>query len=80
MTKRHFEALAAALKGTKPPPLTRNRDGSPADIDTIKDSQWRSDVRAIAEVLLAHNPRFDTRFYAACGYEIETLEAEGTKS
>ena len=64
MTKRHFEAIAAALKGSKP-------------TDTAPDSwvvQWRADVRAIASVLLAHNPRFDARFYAACGYE--TTEPE----
>lgn len=63
MTRKHFEALALALKQTRP-------DYSTFPAGAI--DQWRADVRAIAEVLLAHNPRLTTRgFYAACGYEIE---------
>ena len=68
MTKRHFEALAAALNESRPildgPARGANLAWYKAAI-----TQWRSDVRAIASVLIAHNPRFDTRFYAACGYD-----------
>lgn len=63
MTKQHFEAIALALKESKPAALTKGQ------LHPAFMVQWRSDVRAIAGILLAHNPRFDTRFYAACGYE-----------
>ncbi len=61
MTCKHFEAIAAALKNSKPP--------EPSKYYPITMSQWRADVRAIAAI--AHHPRFgfDSHFYAACGYE-----------
>ncbi len=71
MTKRHLEAIAEALLKSKP-------DGSEPE-DGLKTEQWRSDVRAIASVLLAHNPRFDARFYEACGYELNE-DTKGIKS
>lgn len=86
MTRKHFEALAAALRLSKPDQPTNNGpDSRKWDWPTWEAlSQWRADVRAIASVLLAHNPRFDTRFYAACGYEAQpgsaTSEAEGDTS
>ena len=70
MTKRHFEAIAAALLTSRP----EHEDVDFAHVNQM--SQWRSDVRAIAEVLLAHNPRFDARFYEACGYETTEPEAK----
>lgn len=63
MTRMHFEALALALKESKPEATDISNSRARAIL------QWRADVRAIASVLIAHNPRFDTRFYAACGYE-----------
>ncbi len=72
MSRKHFEALALALKDAKPVEII---EGGPADTKLMRNAysnsvaQWRTDVRAIAAVLLAHNPRFDTRFYTACGYE-----------
>ncbi len=72
MTKRHFEALAAALKGSRPIEPIGN-----VTVARFAMDQWRADVRAIASVLLAHNPRFDARFYEACGYE--TTEPETAK-
>ena len=75
MTKRHFEAIAAALKEAKPVLDMRGED---LEWFNAALPQWRSDVRAIASVLLAHIPRFDARFYEACGYE--TTEPEATKA
>ena len=74
MTKRHFEAIAAALKESRP---TRSPVPNSAPYYEALRCQWRADVRAIAGVLLAHNPRFDTRFYAACGYETTEAETAG---
>lgn len=68
MTRKHFKALAAALKDSKP---------EPPNIDDTHDwasyreahAQWRTDIRAIAAVFLVHNPRFDDGlFRAACGH------------
>jgi len=83
MTKRHFEALARALNDSRPRDIVSALDRQ-ADELIAKHEQWRSDVRAIAtvlsprrlgKILLAHNPRFDARFYEACGYELnETTE------
>jgi hypothetical protein len=62
MTKKDFEAIAAALKREKPG----------ANWDANKHVQWNLDVRAFANVCAASNPRFDrTRFYRACGMEVE---------
>lgn len=67
MTRKHFEALAAALKDSKPEPTQYCHHTSPPGPQL---EQWRADVRAIAAVCIAHNPRFDTRFFEACGYEL----------
>lgn len=65
MTRKHFEALAAALKDSKP-------DGNGEVVHPIALTQWRADVRAIALVCHAYNHQFSTRrFYDACGYESE---------
>ncbi len=72
MTRKHFEALAAALWNSKPVEIIV---GGPADTKLMRNAysnslaQWQADVRAIASVCIVYNPRFDTRFYAACGYE-----------
>jgi hypothetical protein len=63
MTKKHFEALAAAL-----------RESRQACGDLRQVEQWRRDVEA---VILAHSqsdPVFDSgdraRFLKACGVEV----------
>lgn len=59
MSKKHFEALAKVLKGTK------GYNNSPAALE-----QWQTDVEAIALVCQSFNSEFDTsRFFAACGVE-----------
>ena len=61
MTKKHFEALAAALNGVGP---------LHGDMSTKDAIQWRSDVEAVAAVCARFNPNFDrTRFLKACGVE-----------
>lgn len=71
MTRKHFEALAAALKDSKP-----DKPNSAMEQWAVNDllgrmSQWRADVRAIADVCLDYNLLFnDAKFYTACGYEL----------
>jgi len=61
MTKKHFNALAAALRRTRP-----NMGTEPLS----SYAQWSADVMAITGVLQESNPRFArTRFLAACGME-----------
>ncbi len=62
MTRKHFEAIAQALRTTSPYP------GDSSYIDGKVD-QWRADVRHLADVCAAANPAFDrARFYRAAGY------------
>jgi hypothetical protein len=61
MSKKHFEALAAALKSVKSvqgfPPRT-------------PEATWVTTCLTIANTLQDFNPRFDrARFLAACGVE-----------
>ncbi len=59
MTKKHFEALAAALRENRFLP-----DNEAANV------QWERCVEAVAAVGADFNPRFDrARFLAACGME-----------
>ena len=68
MTKKHFEALAAALKA-------RNTDwlsDGPMSNDYVRGAQHQleGDARAIADVCAQFSPRFDrARFLKACGVE-----------
>lgn len=59
MIKKHFKALADALK-----------DSKPLDNDVFdKQVQWHKDIDAVADVCRNMNRAFDAeRFYAACGY------------
>lgn len=58
MTRKHFQALADALKNTRP---TLAWNGS-------RQFQWELDVKAIARVCKQDNPNFKPgRFFAACG-------------
>lgn len=59
MTKKHFNALAAALKENRFLP------GNEA-----ADVQWERCVEGVASVCVEFAPRFDrARFLAACGVE-----------
>ena len=57
MTRKHFQALAAALASTRPASTYGSND---YDV-------WQHTVSAVASVCAAHNPNFDReRFRAAC--------------
>jgi len=59
MSKKHFEALAAAMQRTQPELA-----------HTWLIGQWRADVFVLADVCARFNPNFDrARFLAACGVE-----------
>jgi hypothetical protein len=66
MTRKHYITLAAALRRSQP------FADEPHHFD-----QWLDDVRAIANVLAADNPRFSReRFYAACASATSSLTAD----
>lgn len=57
MTRKHFKALAQALKSERPIVGWTN-----------KYVQWAQDVKALAEACAEFNENFDfERFYVACG-------------
>jgi hypothetical protein len=59
MSKKHFEALAAALATMKPD-----------DPQSASYAQWTWDVDRVAGVCASFNTRFDSaRFLKACGVE-----------
>lgn len=66
MTGKHFNALAAALKASKPAPHW----------DRNKMVQWIADVNAIAKACMSVNPSFrrDT-FLDACGFDDDAKSA-----
>lgn len=65
MTRKHFKALAAAMKYSRPSRVTYKR---------IQDFvsryvQWVSDVKVVAETLSMFNTGFNRdRFMEACGF------------
>lgn len=73
MTKKHFQAIADALNGTKPY-VPQGEDARALTHDELSRRlgalrQWKEDVQAVRRVLAASNPRFDSgRFLEACGY------------
>ena len=61
MTKKHFKAIAEALKDMKP---------SYTMLDCPEFQQWQRDVVAMERVCSKFNPNFNNlRFLAACGLE-----------
>ena len=65
MTKKHFNALAAALAGSKPIP----ENNTPV-------SSWMNCCVAVADVCAQSKPNFDrSRFYEACGIRFEAAKA-----
>ncbi len=62
MTRKHFKALADALKEAKPLPSGYDEDRSV--------EVWESCLRGVAATCRSFNPQFDrAKFYAACGWE-----------
>lgn len=68
MTRKHFQAMADALRIARPlwPHTDIGRFSDP-EAQAACD-QWRHDVQAVADVFAADNGRFDReRFDRACG-------------
>jgi hypothetical protein len=64
MTKKHFEAIARAMKENEPRSEWLN-----------KRLQWRNDCRELSRVFRQFNPLFNSvRFLQACGIVGEELE------
>ena len=69
MSKKHFNALAAALRQTRDA-LNRDHQGDSPDHARDVHRAWRMTCRDVANVCAQTNPRFDrARFLAACGME-----------
>ncbi len=65
ISRKHFQAIADALKEQKPA----------EHWDANKMVQWKLDVNAVAQALGTMNPRFDlSRFTKACGFNDELEE------
>ena len=59
MTRKHFEAIAHALKVERPDSIAK-----------AERITWERIVRTMADVCASTNGAFDRgRFYAACGYD-----------
>lgn len=70
MTRKDCRAIAASLKAQQPA----------STWDANKHAQYAQDVRAVAAVLAADNPRFDyARFYEAAGL-VQPGPGEGWQS
>lgn len=54
MTKKHFIALADAIRATRPASIGYHDDGTSTEIE-----QWERDVRSLAAFCAAQNPRFN---------------------
>jgi len=64
VTRKHFQALADALKWARP----ENGWEHPAPSPYV--AQWQADIRAVGDACYAANGRFDRgRFERACGMD-----------
>src|SRR4051794_25449520 len=64
MSRKHYISLAQGLNDA-------HNDSDPSYTD-----QWNADVKAVADVLAADNPRFNReRFYRACGVDEDRIVA-----
>ena len=62
MTRKHFEAIAAALHATQPGTPGQELIGT----DRAIFVQWQADLYAMADICASANPNFDrTRFLHA---------------
>ena len=60
MTRKHFNAIADALRFSRP------------DFSTVAHEQWEKDCSAMADACRSFNGQFDRgRFLRACGVEAE---------
>lgn len=70
MTRRHFVALAEALRNAHPGPLDPNTSEGRAMEYSGRAEQHRYDAQAIADALAQDNPRFDrARFLRDAGVQ-----------
>ena len=70
MSKKHFEAIAAALANAKPHIESSNSADLEFEYNNAWLHQWQRDVLAIADVCCSFNNNFNrSRFLSACGYE-----------
>lgn len=67
MTRKHFEAIAAAMRHNAPNKAWLN-----------KRQQWVKDCEALANEFFDFNAGFDaSRFLTACGFDAEELDQSG---
>ena len=68
MTRKHFKALADALKNSHPAQSPGYVHGSP---ESARDCRvWAGTVENVAYACRSFNPNFDrARFLTACGWE-----------
>lgn len=66
MTRKHFEAIADALRTARPE--APKKDG--VDHGHANRSQWEADVVCVTTAISGFNPNFDRdRFFKACGLD-----------
>lgn len=70
MTRKHFEAIASALRNAKPSAASDDMDHECIERNFGAAQQWHQDVKAMADTLGRFNGQFDReRFNRACGLD-----------